>query len=98
MEHGDDVFIPSFIWPQNPRRQIAYPATHRFGTALQYVQLQLTKQSNKQFSKPCNDTKGYVYGGKFNILISRFADYSIDRKNSFGDKVLNVISFLPQIA
>ena len=68
MEHGDDVFIPSFIWPQNPRRQIAYPATHRFGTALQYVQLQLTKQSNKQFSKPCNDTKVYVYGGKFNIF------------------------------
>ena len=65
MDHGDDVFIPTFIWPQNPRRQIAYPATHRFGTSLQYVQLQLTKQSNKQFSKPCNDTNGYVYGGTF---------------------------------
>ena len=67
IDHEDEVFAPSFIWPKNSRRLLEYPAKQRLGKTLSYIQLQLTKQSNKQYSKPCNSTLGYVYGGKLDI-------------------------------
>ena len=64
LEPGDEVFIPQFIWPNHPQRILSYPGIHNQRKTLSYSTIQLSKQSQVQHSGGCNDTKGYVYGGR----------------------------------
>ena len=54
---GDEVFVPVFLWPN-------YPAEQRIRKSLAWSKIDLTKTSEKLKKGTCNDTSGYVYGGK----------------------------------
>ena len=64
VDPGEEVFIPSFIWPNHPQRILSYPAVKRLRRTLSYSTIQLTKQSYADKSDSCNGTKSYIYGGK----------------------------------
>lgn len=53
---GEEVFVPAFMWPN-------YPAQKSLSKSLEWAQIKLTKESQK-LAEICNDTSGYVYGGK----------------------------------
>ena len=54
---GDEVFVPAFMWPN-------YPAQKSLSKSLEWAQIKLTKKTQKLQIETCNDTSGYVYGGK----------------------------------
>ena len=54
---GDEVFVPIFNWPN-------YPATQGLRKTSEWSEIKLTKESKLTQKQTCNDTTGYLYGGK----------------------------------
>ena len=60
----DQIFIPASIWPKHPQRILSYPPKQLLSKTTAYSQIQLTKQFHMERSESCDNTEGYVYGGK----------------------------------
>ena len=60
----DQIFIPAGIWPKHPQRILSYPPKQLLKKTTSYAQLGLTKQFHMEQSEYCDNTDGYVYGGK----------------------------------
>ena len=61
IEPGNEIFIPTFVWPKNPTVQVLKP-DHA------WVDMKLTKTKTSLRKGTCNNDQGYVYGGKQVLL------------------------------
>ena len=60
---GDDIFAPFFLFPVDPIK------TH-LSQNIAWTQIRLIKETKRENSKKCNNTKGYLYGGKIKLTKS----------------------------
>ena len=69
---GDEVFVPTGLFPN-------LPASQKLATTLSWAKMKLTKSTKRMIMKKgendedkCNDTVGYVYGGIFKMIYEKF--------------------------
>ena len=71
IDPGNEIFIPNNLWSKPPAHQ-------RLGKDLAYADMKLTKQTDV-IQENCNNTNGYVYGGKkFQIRSKIHPDVNIN--------------------
>ena len=60
---GDDIFAPFFLFPVDPIKTY-------LSQNIAWTQIRLIKETKRENSKKCNNTKGYLYGGKIKLTKS----------------------------